>query len=82
MCIFMYIYIYICIYMYIYVCCYINVCLMYMQVCRYTQMPEAQQTGGCMHCGEPEDLWMCLICGFMGCKWKKKKMLAPSDVHV
>jgi len=20
-----------------------------------------------MHCGEPEDLWMCLICGFMGC---------------
>ena len=36
-------------------------------VCRYTQMPEAQQTGRCMHCGEPEDLWMCLICGFMGC---------------
>jgi len=36
-------------------------------VCRYTQMPEAEQTGGCMHCGEPEDLWMCLICGFMGC---------------
>ena len=36
-------------------------------VCRYTQMPEAEQTGGCMHCGEPEDLWMCLVCGFMGC---------------
>eukprot|EP00802_Teleaulax_amphioxeia_P007029 Tamp_07035.p1 GENE.Tamp_07035~~Tamp_07035.p1 ORF type:complete len:504 (+),score=106.82 Tamp_07035:818-2329(+) len=36
-------------------------------VCRYTQLPEAQQTGGCMHCGEPEDLWMCLVCGFMGC---------------
>jgi hypothetical protein len=42
-------------------------CFTSLQVCRYTQMPESHQTGGCMHCGEPEDLWMCLICGFMGC---------------
>eukprot|EP00299_Pterocystis_sp_00344_P014778 c7338_g1_i3.p1 GENE.c7338_g1_i3~~c7338_g1_i3.p1 ORF type:complete len:429 (-),score=79.51 c7338_g1_i3:16-1302(-) len=34
-------------------------------VCRYMQEPS--QSSECQQCGVTEDLWMCLICGYIGC---------------
>lgn len=34
-------------------------------VCRYMQEP--QHSSSCMNCGGRNDLWMCLICGYVGC---------------
>ncbi|XP_078161898.1 BRAP2 RING ZnF UBP domain-containing protein 2-like [Carex rostrata] len=34
-------------------------------VCRYCQQQADQST--CSICGESENLWMCVICGFVGC---------------
>merc|ERR1712130_23103 len=38
-------------------------------VCRYTQVPSAEQTheNKCQTCGSKEDLWICLVCGNVGC---------------
>nr|CAB3226133.1 BRCA1-associated protein [Phallusia mammillata] len=36
-------------------------------VCRYVQTPEAQSSNKCMVCGGMEDLWICLVCGHVGC---------------
>jgi len=38
-------------------------------VCRYTQVPssEDEQTNRCTVCGSDQDLWICLICGNVGC---------------
>ncbi|XP_005093000.1 BRCA1-associated protein [Aplysia californica] len=36
-------------------------------VCRYIQTPEAVADQRCMQCGSHESLWICLICGNVGC---------------
>jgi len=36
-------------------------------VCRYTQTPELVPDQACFDCGRTSDLWMCLICGNIGC---------------
>jgi BRCA1-associated protein len=36
-------------------------------VCRYTQIPEPTSDNTCMTCDSKEDLWICLICGNVGC---------------
>ncbi|CAK8695836.1 unnamed protein product [Clavelina lepadiformis] len=36
-------------------------------VCRYVQTPEPQSDNKCMTCNAKEDLWICLICGNVGC---------------
>ncbi|KAK3084604.1 hypothetical protein FSP39_016145 [Pinctada imbricata] len=36
-------------------------------VCRYCQTPEEVQDNSCMICGSNESLWICLICGHVGC---------------
>mmetsp|Transcript_26651 Transcript_26651/g.64740 ORF Transcript_26651/g.64740 Transcript_26651/m.64740 type:complete len:501 (-) Transcript_26651:109-1611(-) len=35
-------------------------------VCRFCQEPEPE-SNACMSCGTSESLWMCLICGHVGC---------------
>lgn len=35
-------------------------------VCRYCQHPT-ESTSHCASCGSPNDLWICLICGHVGC---------------
>lgn len=36
-------------------------------VCRYTQIPEPSGENTCSTCDSKEDLWICLICGHVGC---------------
>ncbi len=36
-------------------------------VCRYVQTPEVQAEQRCSECRSSEDLWICLICGYVGC---------------
>lgn len=36
-------------------------------VCRYNQTPELQSDQKCFDCGKTTDLWICLICGNIGC---------------
>ena len=36
-------------------------------VCRYSLVPDAQTYSECLQCGATDDLWLCLICGFIGC---------------
>lgn len=36
-------------------------------VCRYCQTPEEVPDQRCMQCGSQESLWICLICGSVGC---------------
>ncbi|CAF1036101.1 unnamed protein product [Rotaria sp. Silwood1] len=36
-------------------------------VCRYVQTPEMIDGQSCFECGSQEDLWICLICGHVGC---------------
>lgn len=36
-------------------------------VCRHQQTPEEIDTQKCSNCGKSRDLWMCLICGNIGC---------------
>lgn len=36
-------------------------------VCRYLQTPEPYSHNKCQTCGALEDLWICLICGNVGC---------------
>uniref|UniRef100_A0A915EHN2 BRCA1-associated protein n=1 Tax=Ditylenchus dipsaci TaxID=166011 RepID=A0A915EHN2_9BILA len=36
-------------------------------VCRHTQTPELVPDQCCSDCGKTTDLWMCLICGNIGC---------------
>ncbi|GFN84785.1 Brca1-associated protein [Plakobranchus ocellatus] len=36
-------------------------------VCRYCQTPEEVADQRCMNCGSHESLWICLICGNVGC---------------
>ncbi|CAC5377539.1 BRAP [Mytilus coruscus] len=36
-------------------------------VCRYLQTPEEVVDNRCMTCGSQESLWICLICGNIGC---------------
>ncbi|CAK5075081.1 unnamed protein product [Meloidogyne enterolobii] len=36
-------------------------------ICRYTQTPEIVPDQKCFDCGRTSDLWMCLICGNIGC---------------
>ena len=36
-------------------------------VCRFTLSEEEDSTPACMTCGSHTDLWMCLICGHVGC---------------
>ncbi|KAK3707696.1 hypothetical protein RRG08_050511 [Elysia crispata] len=36
-------------------------------VCRYCQTPEEVADQRCMSCGSHESLWICLICGNVGC---------------
>lgn len=38
-------------------------------VCRCVQSPELSEGGECMRCGAsaPDSLWICLICGHVGC---------------
>uniref|UniRef100_A0A915MKN0 BRCA1-associated protein n=1 Tax=Meloidogyne javanica TaxID=6303 RepID=A0A915MKN0_MELJA len=36
-------------------------------ICRYTQTPEIVPDQKCFDCGLTSDLWMCLICGNIGC---------------
>ncbi|KAK7088267.1 BRCA1-associated protein-like [Littorina saxatilis] len=36
-------------------------------VCRYCQTPEEVPDQLCMQCGSQESLWICLICGSVGC---------------
>lgn len=36
-------------------------------VCRYVQTPEITQSSVCMECEGTEALWICLICGHVGC---------------
>uniref|UniRef100_A0A8C4WUR0 BRCA1 associated protein n=1 Tax=Eptatretus burgeri TaxID=7764 RepID=A0A8C4WUR0_EPTBU len=36
-------------------------------VCRYCQTPEPTQDNHCFVCGVQENLWICLVCGHIGC---------------
>ncbi|XP_070495567.1 BRCA1-associated protein [Chironomus tepperi] len=36
-------------------------------ICRYVQTPEIIQSSVCMECEGTEALWICLICGHIGC---------------
>ncbi|CAI9715616.1 BRCA1-associated protein-like [Octopus vulgaris] len=36
-------------------------------VCRYCQTPEEVPDNRCLECGSQESLWICLICGHVGC---------------
>lgn len=36
-------------------------------VCRYCQTPELVPDNRCFTCGSQENLWICLICGHIGC---------------
>ncbi|CAL1297168.1 unnamed protein product [Larinioides sclopetarius] len=36
-------------------------------VCRYSQTPELMPDNRCVTCGSQESLWICLICGNIGC---------------
>ncbi|VUZ48486.1 unnamed protein product [Hymenolepis diminuta] len=36
-------------------------------VCRYVQSPEMQEQSKCSDCDLRENLWICLICGNLGC---------------
>lgn len=36
-------------------------------VCRYMQTPEVVAEQRCSECLSAEDLWICLICGYVGC---------------
>ncbi|XP_013780063.1 BRCA1-associated protein-like [Limulus polyphemus] len=36
-------------------------------VCRYCQTPEPVPDNHCFGCGSQESLWICLICGHVGC---------------
>ncbi|XP_064482341.1 BRCA1-associated protein-like [Ornithodoros turicata] len=36
-------------------------------VCRYSQTPEPVPDNRCFSCGSQENLWICLICGHIGC---------------
>jgi BRCA1-associated protein len=36
-------------------------------VCRYTQIPDFSTDSVCAECGSGENLWLCLICGYIGC---------------
>lgn len=36
-------------------------------ICRYVQTPELMQSSVCMECEGNEELWICLICGHVGC---------------
>lgn len=36
-------------------------------VCRYIQTPEQDQENFCVQCDARQDLWICLICGHVGC---------------
>ena len=36
-------------------------------VCRYSLVPDAKTASECLQCGHSDDLWLCLICGFIGC---------------
>jgi len=42
-------------------------------VCRYVQTPEQYTNHKCEVCGAQEDLWICLICGNVGCGRYNKK---------
>ncbi|XP_065830783.1 BRCA1-associated protein-like isoform X2 [Oscarella lobularis] len=36
-------------------------------VCRYSQSPEPLSDNKCSQCDAIEDIWICLICGYIGC---------------
>lgn len=36
-------------------------------VCRYVQTPELAHDQVCLDCGSNDDLWICLVCGYVGC---------------
>ncbi|CRK90903.1 CLUMA_CG004592, isoform A [Clunio marinus] len=36
-------------------------------ICRYVQTPELTESSVCMECEGTETLWICLICGHVGC---------------
>ena len=36
-------------------------------VCRYSQTPELVEANHCFQCDSNESLWICLICGHIGC---------------
>lgn len=36
-------------------------------ICRYVQTPEMTENSVCMECEGTETLWICLICGHVGC---------------
>lgn len=36
-------------------------------VCRYVQSPDVVAEQRCSECSSAEDLWICLICGYVGC---------------
>ncbi len=36
-------------------------------VCRYVQTPEVVAEQRCSDCQSAEDLWICLVCGYVGC---------------
>jgi len=36
-------------------------------VCRYVQTPEIAHDQVCMDCQSTDDLWICLVCGYVGC---------------
>jgi BRCA1-associated protein len=45
-----------------------NIC----PICRYAQTPGGESST-CSDCGIEENLWMCLICGYVGCSRYKNK---------
>jgi len=36
-------------------------------VCRHVQTPEVSQEQRCLDCQSDGDLWICLVCGYVGC---------------
>ena len=36
-------------------------------VCRYVQIPEVSHDQLCLDCQSSDDLWICLVCGYVGC---------------
>ena len=42
-------------------------CILRCPVCRYLQSPEVSADSFCSECKSVESLWICLICGHVGC---------------
>lgn len=47
-------------------------------VCRYCMLSSNANTSRCSTCGANTNLWICLICGHVGCgRWAQDRVVGP-----